>query len=546
MKTLWNQRIVARDGVELAADVILPYAGGTFPVIVMRTPYIRGRSIRPDFLLRFAGMGYAVVTVDMRGRGDSEGEWKPFVKDPDDAYDAIEWIADQEWCTGKIGMVGGSYEGLTQWWTAHAHPPHLTCIAPFAVGAWRPNDVPWRGNGWPTQYWLWWMGLVNGRTVQNPGAPNWEAGVMHQPLATLDEKMGLETTAWQDYVSGKIDYLSEEFGLSDADMAAIDVPVLIGVGWWDDLSTLATWGALQTAKSAKDCRLLVGAWDHGGNYNPRPVLGGLDQSASVMDVVAYIEGFFRAHLKGDDSVLNSMPRCKMFKTGAQEWDELDQWPRPDTKEKTLFLTSDGDARGLSGDGALVETVPNTESSDAYVFDLSNPARDLSNLDVFAWADPPLDQRYRQRRKDVLIYDTVTLEEALTVSGWLKMQIFFSSDRPDTDIQFMLYDVHPDGRSVFVGGVPGGIRLRHRNGAEEELLNPGEVVEFELRGGALHHVFKPGHKLRVMIDSCGFVHQVRNAGTGGDWANDGAAVPQTNKLHHGGVTPTRLILPILES
>ncbi|MGC0417853.1 putative CocE/NonD family hydrolase [Embleya sp. AB8] len=81
---------------------------------------------------RLVAAGYAYVMIDMRGRDDSDGDFRPFVHDSDDGddgYDGIEWVAEQDWCTGRVGMVGLSYEGLTQWWTARARTPHLRCVA---------------------------------------------------------------------------------------------------------------------------------------------------------------------------------------------------------------------------------------------------------------------------------------------------------------------------------------------------------------------------------------------------------------------------------
>jgi putative CocE/NonD family hydrolase len=543
-RTLWNQRIIARDGTELAADVMLPPGKGPFPTVVNRTPYVRGRNLTPTGLARLVSLGYAFVTVDMRGRNDSDGQWRPFVKDCDDGHDAIEWVARQSWSSGRIGMVGGSYEGLTQWWTAASHPPHLRCIAPMAVGVWKNSQTPFSGSGWPAQYWIWWMNMVMGRTFQHPGAPSWETGMTHLPLNSLDGRFGLESTAWKDYVEGHIDFLSPEFGLTDADMAAIDIPVLVGVGWWDDQTTLDTWRGLQQAKSAADCRLLVGAWDHAGNLAPRAVLGGLDQTASVIDPIAYLDEFFRLHLKGEDSPLSEQPRCKVFRTGAQQWDKMEQWPPPEAVEHSLYLGSDGDARSLNGDGRLQSGIPLDEGEDSYTFDPNDPGRDLTNMDVFAWSDPPLDQRYRLRRRDVLVYDGEPLQRTLMVSGQLRLQLWLSSDRPDTDLQYAIFDVHPDGRSIALGG-RGICRLRYRNGSQPELLQPGEVIDFELPGGYLHHEFKPGHRLRLMVNSSGFSFLARNAGTGGHWAEDEKLHPQRNTVYHGPTRPSRLIIPLAE-
>src|SRR5262249_55235824 len=147
------------------------------------------------------------------------------------------------------------------------------------------------------------------------------------------------------------------------DYQKIDIPVLVGVGWWDDQSTMLAWEALQQAQSAQDCRLLIGAWDHAGNIGPRPVLGGIDVSASVMDTVAYIEQFLALHLKGERNALATAPRCRVFLTGENRWDERAGWPHPHAVETPWHLTSAGDARSLRGNGCLVRGVDSVGGSD---------------------------------------------------------------------------------------------------------------------------------------------------------------------------------------
>ena len=546
-KALWNQRVLMRDGVEIAADVMLPKGDGPFPSVVIRTPYERGLAVvRPDGCLRLVGKGYALVNVDVRGRNDSEGKWRPWVNDSEDAYDVIEWVAAQSWSTGQVGMVGGSYVALTQWWAAAAHPPHLSCIVPLCVGVTR-SKRGFGNTGLPSQYWLWWLAYVTGKIVQNPGSPCWEAQFTSLPLKSLDQRMGFEGSAWQQYVSGEIEFSAEPGTLSDEDFAAIDIPVLIGVGWWDDQTTMDTWMALQQAQSVKDCRLLIGAWDHIRNTRPPSVLGGIDVANSQMDTISYMEQFLAMHLKGESNDLSEAPRCKLFDLGSDHWEQLDDWPHPEAVATPIYLDSDGDARGLKGSGRLVACSRASKSSDTYIYDPNHPSRDMGNLDQFAFSDPPLDHRYLHRRDDVLVYDSVVLDKPLSLSGLVVLKAYLSSDRPDTDLFVGISDVHPDGRAIglFATNEPkGGLRLRYRNGPDEELMTPGEIYEAEVPGVWLHHTFKTGHRLRITIHSNDFPFAARNAGTGKHWAEDTELLPQANTIHYGPEHPSHVVLPIV--
>jgi uncharacterized protein len=547
-RSLWNQRIQARDGIELAADVILPVGTGPFPTLVLRTPYVRSRTLNnPKGWIRLVDYGYALVTVDVRGRNDSDGTWAPFVKDPNDAYDVIEWAATQSWSTGKVGMVGASYDGCTQWWTAISRPPHLVCIAPLCWGG-AQHDLPF-GSGIPMQYWLWWMMLTLGRTQQFPGAPAWEARIDHTPLSTLADQFGLTQSAWHQFVSDRIDFVSPAATLSSHDYADIDIPVFIGVGWWDDQETMRAWQALQQAKSARDCRLLIGGWDHIGNTAPRPVLGGVDVSASVMDVIGYIEQFLARHLKGETKGIAEDRRCRVFLTGENRWEQLGDWPQPDAKATPWFLASKGNAKTLKGDGSLVAAPPSAGASeDTYCYDPNEPGRDMSSLAAFAWADPPLDHRYLQRRRDVLVYTSEPLVRPVKVSGRYELTVFVSSDRVDTDLYVELSDVHPDGRAIGLAATnepPAALRLRYRYGPEEALMRPGTVYEVRVPGSWVHHRFKTGHRIRLAICSGNFPLGTRNAGTGKHWAADEILYPQTNTISHSAQYPSNLLLPVAQ-
>jgi putative CocE/NonD family hydrolase len=129
---LFDQRVPMRDGATLSADVTLPATalerGERVPVILMRTPYVKSDMRSITAARYYAERGYAFVAMDVRGRGDSDGVFVPYVNDGIDGYDAIEWLAQQPWSDGAVGTVGGSYPGCIQWLTALHQPPHLRAM----------------------------------------------------------------------------------------------------------------------------------------------------------------------------------------------------------------------------------------------------------------------------------------------------------------------------------------------------------------------------------------------------------------------------------
>jgi putative CocE/NonD family hydrolase len=524
-----------RDGIEIAVDVVLPDGAGPWPAVVNRTPYMRGRNLSSQSWMRLVDDGYVFVAVDMRGRGDSDGVFTPMVNDATDGHDTIEWVAAQSWCTGRVGMVGVSYEGLSQWWTAKEHPPHLACVVPQAVGAARLGPRWSSDTGIPSQYWMWWFHLVTGRTMQHSAAPSWEANLRHLPLRTLHEQVGTAWDWWPRYVAGELDYLGAQHVLTDEDWRRFDVPALVGVGWWDDQATMATWVALNGSPAGPKSHLLIGGWDHAGNIAPRPMLGGLDVSASCFDVISYIERFLALNLKGDAAAADDLARCRVFRTGAMEWDSLDDWPSPNTQLGEWYL---------GADGALSDAGPGVAGEESYEYDPRDPVRDFSNLDVFAWSDPPLDNRFLLRRDDVLSYVTAPLGRRVDVSGRAVFEGVVSIDAPDTDLVIAVCDVYPDGRTIVLGGLEHGkLRLAHRNGADPELLAAGEPVNVRIRLAWMHHSFLVGHRIALAITSSWFPTCARNLNGGEPWADAIEARVARVTIHRGASHPSRLALPV---
>src|SRR5262249_39539716 len=110
-RMLFDQRVPMRDGATLSADVCLPASaqerGARVPVVLMRTPYVKADMRAITAAQYFAERGYAYVAIDVRGRGDSDGVFIPYVNDGADGYDAIEWLAAQPWSDGNVGTIGG-------------------------------------------------------------------------------------------------------------------------------------------------------------------------------------------------------------------------------------------------------------------------------------------------------------------------------------------------------------------------------------------------------------------------------------------------------
>jgi uncharacterized protein len=160
----WGVKIPLRDGIHLNATAYLPkrQAAAT-PVLFTLTPYVA--QMFHDVGMYFAACGFPFLTVDVRGRGNSEGIFTPLFQEARDGYDVVEWLATQSYCSGQVAMWGGSYGGCAQWTVAKEYPPHLAALAP--VASVHPGvDFPIRNN-MMRPYVMQWLTFVAGRALQD-------------------------------------------------------------------------------------------------------------------------------------------------------------------------------------------------------------------------------------------------------------------------------------------------------------------------------------------------------------------------------------------
>jgi putative CocE/NonD family hydrolase len=558
IRFLFDEAVPMRDGVRLAADVYLPPEKGRYPAILQRTPYDNTSPLWVGIAQYFAENGYAFVSQDVRGRCDSEGEWEPLMNESEDGYDTIEWIAEQPWCDGKVGMMGGSYGGHVQWMAARERPPHLvTLVSSAAPGRWM-QEFPYM-NGKIMPYGMWWLNLVGGRTmqqsvptfgtVQSPSLFNWKKMLLHRPLRTLDQALGRTNTIWPEWLEhATYDDYWRKLSLEGI-FQGIDLPVLHITGWFDG----DQWGELYLYKqmmahspAADKQFLLCGPWTHAGTRTPKAEVGGIDfTQAAVLDMNEIHLRWFDHWLKGEENGQQDEPRVKTFVMGRNQWRDEEVWPPPDTQMIPYYLHSGGRANSLAGDGRLDPSPPGDEPTDSYIYNPDDATPSVPDLESFPLAEYPLDERFVQRRDDVLVYTSEILTEELEVTGTAFVVLHAASDATDTDFAAVLCDVYPDGRSVPLA--EGILRASYRASLEQPaLLTPGKVYEYRIELNATSIAYLPGHRIRVAIMSARFPSWDRNPNTGAPIGDDEEVCLATQTVCHDRVYPSHILLPIMHA
>jgi len=552
VRRLFDVRAPMRDGVELSADVWLP-GDGQYPTILVRTPYLKnaeygGQAISPQIAGVFVANGYAFVMQDVRGRGDSDGVFDFYFADAEDGYDTIEWIAEQPWSHGDVGMMGVSYLGAVQWLAAREKPPHLRCITPTAPSGQYLHELPYRGGAWQMQWALNWINSTSGRQAQGPNLAgvDWEYIYSQRPLLTLDEVMGRRMQLYRDFIQNNTmnDYW-RRITFTAEDFRELDIPAMTVTGWFDgdQPGALHHWtGMAESSPAADQQYLIIGPWSHVQTFlGGATTMGDMEFTPdSIIENFAVHVEFFDHYLKGETPA-PEWPRAKIYVTGVNVWREYDEYPPKAIEETGLYLSSDGGANTLEGDGTLEWSAPGAQPTDGYTFDPKNPVpSDIAGEAL------GIDRRPIQRRPDVLVYTSAELEETVEISGPVMAELYAATNARDTDFTATLSDVFPDGRAVALGIGPGGIiRARYRHGLDHtELVTPGKVEKYTIDLAHIGHAFLPGHRIRLEISSSSYPAYNPNQNTGNPVATDTEWRTAQQAIHHDRRYPSRLILPVI--
>ena len=557
--------VAMRDGVRLATNLYRPSVPGVrFPVILIRTPYNKeAMPFVTEPAKFFAGQGYLVATQDIRGKFQSEGEFAVQMKDGDDGYDTIGWIAQQPWSTGKVGTYGCSYMGETQILAAKLrHPNHTTMIAQSSTGATGPaggfytNWGTYEGGTITLSALFGWMGGAGSKVKGKTGDLahlDFPAMLKSLPLATMAERAGYPASDFKDFVTHPPadPYWDQMHYVRDDDR--FDLPALHVNSWFDVTpeQTMYLFNLMRrtsVSARARDNQFVIMS----------PAAHCLSEAAGAPTKVGdrefgdarlpywqiYLD-WFDHWLKGADNAVTKRPHVQYYLTGLNQWRTAPSWPVPATKPTRYYLTSTEGAPTASGDGRFSVAAPKA-GRDSFRYDPDNPLPSRGGT-VCCTGNPKdqpgaFDQSDLESRPDLLVYSTAPLERGVTIAGRVSASLVVSSDRKDTDFTVKLIDVDPAGRSWNVAN--GVLRARYRRGMTTPVwFTPGEAVRLEVSLKATAHHFAPGHRIRLWISSSDFPLHDRNLNTGGDNVTETSWLTATNTVHYGGSRASYLLLPI---
>ena len=485
--------ITLSDGVKLAARIWLPKNASNSPVpaILEYLPYRRqdGTADRDATTHPyFAGHGYASVRVDMRGSGDSEGVLlgEYLKQEQDDALEILDWITQQQWCSGKVGMIGISWGGFNGLQVAARQPASLKAIVSICSTDDRySDDIHHMGGCLLNDNAAWNSHMFSLNTT--PPDPAVVGDKWHEMWRSRLEGSGFWLEEWMKHQT------RDEFfkhGSVCEDYSKIQAAVYAVGGWADGYSN-SVFRLLSNLKSP--CKGLVGPWAHKYPHfaEPGPAIGFLqeclrwwnywlkDEENGIMD-----EDVLRCWIQ------DPVPPKTYYKERPGRWVSEPTWPSIQIEEKIYQFQKDS-----------------SQISQMNEPQKSQPLKINSPMTVGMMAgqwcphgldpDQPGDQQLEEAGS--LIFDTQALERELSILGAPRICLEISSDKPNAILAACLSEVFPDGRATRVSY--GLLNLTHMNSHESpELLTEGKKYSIVLKLNEAGHCFGVGNRIRLALST----------------------------------------------
>jgi putative CocE/NonD family hydrolase len=595
--------IPMRDGVHLHTVILVPKGARHTPILLTRTPYsadaltshsasshlgpvLYGYDNATDVILEG---GYIRVLQDIRGKYGSEGDYvmtRPLhgplnptpVDESTDTWDSIDWlIKNIPETNGKVGILGISYDGfLPLMALIHPHPALKVAVPMnpmvdgwkgddwFHNGAFREQNMPYiyEQEGTRSNEARWWTSTFDDYDQFMRATSAGELGRQHGLEQVGFWRKILEHPSydafWSEQAMDKV--LAEHFAAN-----GIKVPILLVHSLWDQediYAAPALYKAIKPLDKDNDKVFIVlGPWHHGQEIEPAESLGAIRFGSDTgtwfrQNVLAP----FLAHYLKDEAPALSIAPATAYETGANRWQKLSAWPVAPPM-KPLYLQP-GLKLGFSASSANTDDSANS-AFDEYVSDPAKPVPFRARPSQPIGYDPPLtwsewlvdDQREASGRPDVLTYTTDVLTAPVHITGQPIANLVASTSGTDSDWVVKLIDVYPDeaASQPNLGGYQLPIAMEiFRGRYRESLATPkaiesGKPLTYRFALPAANHVFLPGHRIMVQVQSSWFPLYDRNPQTFVQnifWAKPDDYKKATQRIYHTPAGASAIELPVV--
>jgi putative CocE/NonD family hydrolase len=592
--------IPMRDGVKLHTVILVPNDASHAPILLTRTPYdadalsanttsthlgasLYGYDNATDVVVEG---GYIRVIQDVRGKYGSEGDYvmnRPLrgplnptaVDHSTDTYDTIDWLVKNvPESNGKVGILGISYDGFLSLMPLVNPHPALKVAVPMnpMVDGWMGDD--WFHNGAFRQQNMpyIWEQVVTRDNSAKWATSNYDDYDMYMQAGSAGElgrRRGMEQSGfWRKILEHPAYDAFWQRQAVDSILAKLplSVPTMIVHGLWDQediYGAQAVYRALEPKDTGNDkVFLVIGPWYHGQQIAEGSSLGALrfESNTALWFRRNVLRPFLDHYLKDDAPPANVAP-VTAFETGTNTWERLDRWPAGCEKACTVK----GTPLDLLAGGRLGFSVPGPKDPafDEYISDPGRPVpfrrRPIQPVGYggeFTWEYWLVDdQREQSGRPDVLTFTSDVLTSPVKISGQPEAHLVASTSGTDADWVVKLIDVYPD--EVAEQKEMGGYQLmvaadifrgRYRESLEKpKALKPNEPLLYQFKLPTANHVFLPGHRIMVQVQSSWFPLYDRNPQTFVPsifWAKPADYRKSTQRVYHAPGRESFVELPLV--
>ena len=585
-----NVMIPAPDGIKLATDIYRAGKGNKsdqkrMPVLLQRTPYGKMSERFVKVITHLASKGYVVAVQDLRGRYDSEGEFRKYNPlEGSDGAATVEYLSKLPYTDGRVGMWGTSYGAHTQADASKLNPKGLSAMILNMGGMTNAWDHAVRqGGAFELGRELTWAFKQIPAEIKDPVVQkHFEKELINDWYMAWPFRKGLNPLSIAPNFE---DYILEELTHSDYDdfwkamginweeyyAQTADVPMVHVGGWYDIFlrGTIRNFLVLDSLQESPKW-LILGPWTHSGNG--RTYAGDVDfgESSAIPDFRVEYQGRWFDHLLlgKDQTDLNTDP-IQLFIMGTGDgskndagrlthggyWQSFESWPPEGIAYQSYFLGDNGELSQKKVEGENASTT--------YTFDPAHPVPTLGGNVSARVKDGAFNQRERpdfigsrppylplKARADVVVFQTEPLEEEMKIVGPIELELYVSSSATDTDFTVKLLDVYPPSEDFPEGFdlnlTDGIVRMSYRNGRiTRELIEPGKIYKLNIELFPTANVFKKGHRIRVDVSSSNFPRWDVNPNTGEPLGKHRRMIKADNTIFHSATYPSKIILPILK-
>ncbi|KAH7394975.1 X-Pro dipeptidyl-peptidase-domain-containing protein [Phaeosphaeria sp. MPI-PUGE-AT-0046c] len=494
---------------------ILPTGSKPRGTVLVRSPY--GRTLPIALSARvYAARGYNALLVSCRGTFGSGGEFDPFRTEVQDGARVVEWMREQDWYTGTFATCGGSYLGFVQWALLYDPPKDLVAAVPCIS----PHDFA--GSLWSTGAFnldfIQWADMIAHQEVPRSLLSNLlrsrerklEAAINSTPLIAGMQALLAGQTPWLDTILAKPDpsdphYTPMKLGQA---LERTNLPVLIITCWYDLFADQSLEQYARLKQRGCNVALTVGPWNH-------------VQSSLTREMNQHGFNWIENHLAGSGEGKRDAP-VQYFVTGANEWRSALEYPPP-TIPSVYYLH----------EGGVLKAEPSHKDSEPskFTFDPRSPTPTVGGTGLLTGGR--FDDTSLSTRKDVLVFDTATLEEDLEICGQSTVELSHSSSSSFADIFVRVSEVNKKGKSSNVT-------------ESFQRLDPNRSESAVIKLGLDHcaHRFVRGSKIRFLVAGGNFPQYVRNHGVENSDGLETEMYRVEHTIYHDEIRVSKVVLPVV--